>query len=73
MMGPRKLSEIRDQLRNALSRGQVDPIERLEECVATSGTDAAKAGAGDEVVRSLQRILESHGTASHRDRVSVHK
>jgi hypothetical protein len=34
MMGPKKLSTIREELRQRLSRDGKDPIEWLQECIA---------------------------------------
>jgi hypothetical protein len=34
MMGPKKLSEIREELRQHLSKDGKDPIEWLQECMA---------------------------------------
>lgn len=54
MIGPKKLSQIRAELRAAVQGASIDPLSQLEASLA--GTKSA----GDScVVASLKRLLES--------------
>jgi hypothetical protein len=56
MMGPKTLSEIREEVRRAFGAGGGDPIQRLEQLIA----DAKRTGeGGEEVLESLRRFLEA--------------
>jgi hypothetical protein len=59
MIGPKKLSTIRQELKRALAAIDDDPIRWLEERMTTpEGQETAAAG-GSEVLQSLRRILEA--------------
>ena len=55
MIGPKKLSTIRDELKRKLSAGGKDPIRWLETRIAEA--ERQKPGSS-EVLRSLKQLLE---------------
>ena len=57
MIGPKKLSTIREDLRRALAATGDDPIRWLEEHVAASERNRQDPSAESEVLLSLRRIL----------------
>jgi len=59
MIGPEKLSTIRQELRDALDATGDDPIAWLEKRVAASRRRGVPTSAGSEVLESLQRFLEA--------------
>ena len=69
MMGPKKLSTIRQELEQALNQLAQDPIQWLEEQLgAATGQTAVPAGEGTQVLDSLRRVLEARGKAKRRSR-----
>jgi hypothetical protein len=69
MMGPKKLSTIRQELEQALSQTGQDPTQWLEEQLrAAKGRRGVPAGEGTEVLESLRRLLETRGPAKRRSR-----
>jgi len=56
MMGPKKLSTIRRELTQALSRTGSDPIQWLEKRIRAS---EAAGNPAPEVLQSLRRLLET--------------
>jgi hypothetical protein len=73
MMGPKKLSTIRKELRRALSASGDDPIRWLEERMRAPVAETP-AGAGTEVLQSLRRILAgSVGKRRRKSRVGSKK
>ena len=61
MIGPKKLSEIRQQLKAAMAEMTDDPIQWLEEHMTSASGATTSGEQGNEVVRSLQRFLEANG------------
>jgi hypothetical protein len=65
MMGPKKLSTIREEIRQAISATGEDPIRWLQQRIA----EAERKGTGEgEVLLSLQRVLEAAPKPSRRKR-----
>ena len=60
MIGPKKLSTIRQELRDAFAETGDDPIRWLEERMTTPKRRGASASES-EVMRSLRRFLEAPG------------
>jgi hypothetical protein len=58
VIGPERLSEIREELRRALS-GTADPIRELEERLAASHPKKPSQVGEGEVMQSLRRVLEA--------------
>ncbi len=58
MIGSKKLSSIRKELRRALEATGEDPIHWLEERVAAAERKGTRAE-GPEILQSLQRFLAS--------------
>lgn len=58
MIGPKKLSTIREELRSALLATGEDPIRWLEARMTDRGRRGSPAAGESEVLRSLQRFLE---------------
>ena len=56
MMGPKTLSEIREEVRRAFAAGGGDPIQRLEQLIANAKRNGE---GGEEVLASLRRFLEA--------------
>lgn len=68
MIDPKKLSTIRQELRQAFTATGDDPIRWLEERMAVPARQGT-AGAGEsEVLHSLRRILEATGSARRKTR-----
>ena len=61
MIGPKKLSTIRQELQHALGATGDDPIAWLQKRVAASQRRGAQTSAGSEVLQSLERFLEAPG------------
>jgi hypothetical protein len=57
VIGPKKLSTIREELEHTFAATGDDPIRWLEQRMAAPA--GKKAGAGSEVLQSLQRLLEA--------------
>ncbi len=55
MIGTKNLSTIRQEIEMALAVGVKDPIQRLEQQIAS----AKSKGDGTEVMEGLKRFLES--------------
>ena len=55
MIGPKKLSTIRKEIKAALASGGDDPIHRLDRQIAL----AKRRGASTEVVEGLKKFLRS--------------
>jgi len=74
MMGPKKLSTIRQELEHALSAAGEDPIRWLEERVTAPRRPEAAEARGSEVLDSLRRFLEAApGPECPRPRVAAKK
>jgi hypothetical protein len=58
MMGPKKLSTIRMELRQALAATGTDPIRWLEERMTSLEHQGAPTRDESEVLQSLRRLLE---------------
>jgi hypothetical protein len=56
MMGPKKLSTIRQELKQALSRTGNDPIKWLEERIRATESTGQQA---PEVLQSLRRLFKT--------------
>lgn len=61
MIGPKKLSAIRQELRGALAATGDDPIRWLEERMAAPGRPHGTGSGESEILKSLRRILEPTG------------
>jgi hypothetical protein len=59
MIGPTKLSAIREQLRGAIAATVDDPLQWLEERFAAPKGGVPSGSGQSEVLESLQRILEA--------------
>lgn len=59
MIGPKKLSTIRQELRQAAAASGGDPIRWLEERMATPMRQETTVSGESEVLHSLRRILET--------------
>jgi hypothetical protein len=57
MIGPKKLSTIRQELQQAAAASGDDAISRLEERVTAAERQASVAAGESEVVNSLRRFL----------------
>lgn len=68
MIGPKKLSTIRQQLKSALAATGDDPVRWLEARMTTPAGQAAAGNEGNEVLRSLQGFLERDGSSKRRTR-----
>jgi hypothetical protein len=55
MIGPKKLSTIREEIRKALASSGEDPIQWLERNIAS----AKRMGNRTEILEGLQRFLEA--------------
>lgn len=66
MIGPKKLSTIRQELQRALTATGDDPIRWLEERMATPERQGPAASKGSDVLHSLRRVLEATGTEKRR-------
>jgi hypothetical protein len=64
MIGTKKLSTIRKQIKKALASKGADPIQRLEQQIRS----AQRKGARTEVMEGLKRFLESSRKGKHRKR-----
>ena len=64
MIGTKKLSTIRKQIVKALASSGADPIQRLEQQIAS----AKRKGDRTEVMEGLKRFLESPRRREHRKR-----
>jgi hypothetical protein len=64
MIGKKKLKSIREELRRALTAQGHDPIRALDDLIAAPRSGNREA-AGDEVLQSLRRFVQS---ASHSTR-----
>jgi hypothetical protein len=64
MMGNRKLSTIRNDLRKAMASEGSDPIVWLEQQIAK----AKREGRDDEVLESLKRVLDETPKKARRRR-----
>jgi hypothetical protein len=58
VIGPKKLSTIRQELRRELETSGHDPIAWLEARIAATKREPPAATGGNEVLRSLRRFLE---------------
>jgi hypothetical protein len=67
MIGPKKLSTIRDEVRRALIATGEDPIRWLEERMTGPDRPSSPAACESEVLRSLQRFLEVPGRRKRRN------
>lgn len=59
MIGPKKLSTIRQELQRALEATGDDPIGWLEERMSAPAGQGADASGASEVLQSLRGILEA--------------
>jgi hypothetical protein len=59
MIGPKKLSTIRQELRQALAATGEDPIRWLEERVTARRNQQAADSGRNEILDSLQRFLQA--------------
>jgi hypothetical protein len=58
MTGTKKLSQIRDELRLSVADSGDDPIRWLDERVTINASHGTASSGENEVLSSLQRILE---------------
>jgi hypothetical protein len=74
MIGPMKLSTIRQELQRALTATEEDPIRWLEARMTGSERQGSAAARESEVLRSLRRFLEAQGRRKGRkQRVGARK
>jgi hypothetical protein len=66
MIGPKKLSSIRQELRRALAAAGDDPIRWLDELMTAPERPGAAAPGESEVLQSLRRFLEAPGGGKRR-------
>jgi hypothetical protein len=66
MIGPKKLSAIRQELQRALTATGDDPIRWLEERMSSPETESSAVSGESEILQSLRRILETTGKAKRR-------
>jgi hypothetical protein len=66
MIGPKKLGNIRQELRRALATTGDDPIRWLEERLSGPKGQGSTAGRGSEVLDSLRRLLEETAKGKRR-------
>ena len=59
MMGPKKLSAMRDELRQALAKTGRDPIQWLDDRIRDLERTGKSPASATEVLHSLRRILET--------------
>jgi hypothetical protein len=60
MIGPKKLSTIREEIRRALAdEGEGDPIAWLEQRMTAAARSGVAGSKRDEILQSLRRILET--------------
>jgi hypothetical protein len=64
MIGPKKLSTIREEIKTTLASTGEDPIQWLERNIAS----AKRKGEGTEILEGLQRFLESPPKRKQRTR-----
>ena len=64
MIGPKKLSTIRQELHDALAATGENPIDWLERRMSEPKRQSATDSGESEVLRSLRRIIEA--TEKHR-------
>jgi hypothetical protein len=69
MIGSKKLSTIRKEIEQALASSGADPIQRLEQKIAS----AKRKGDRTEVLEGLKRFLESPRRNRHKHRVQAKK
>jgi len=68
MIGPKKLSTIRQELRQALADAGEDPIRWLEARVSVRRREKAADAGRSEILDSLQRFLEAAPCEKRRKR-----
>ena len=68
MIGPKKLSRIRQELAKALAAAGDDPIRWLEERMAAPERRGTAGSGESEVLHSLRRLIEAAGSARRRGR-----
>ncbi len=68
MIGHKKLSEIRQQLKAALDATGDDPIQWLEQQMASPQSTLTDNEKGNEVLQSLQRFLKAKPMTARRSR-----
>ena len=61
MIGPKKLSRVRQELHGALTVTGHDPIRWLEERMSAPERQELAASGESEVLQSLRRVLEGTG------------
>jgi hypothetical protein len=62
MIGTKKLSTIRKEIKDALASSDADPIQRLEQQIAS----AKRKGDRTEVLEGIKHFLESPGKQKRR-------
>jgi hypothetical protein len=65
MIGPKKLSTIREELHRALTATGEDPIRWLEERLSAAQRQGP-AAKGSEILLSLRRLVEAPGEPKRR-------
>jgi hypothetical protein len=66
MIGPKKLSAIRQELESALTATGDDPIRWLEVRMTAPECQGSAASEGRDVLQSLRRVLEATGREKRR-------
>ena len=68
MIGPTKLSTIREQLRGAIAATADDPLQWLEQRFSAPGGSVLSGSGQSEVLESLHRILDASDRGKGRKR-----
>jgi uncharacterized protein YoaH (UPF0181 family) len=66
MMGPKKLSTVRKELRQSLGKKGKDPIQWLDERIRALERAGNSTGEATEVLQALRRVLQSPTKTRHR-------
>jgi hypothetical protein len=67
VIGPKKLSTIRQELQRALAASGEDPIRWLEGRMTGPEHQGSAASGESEILRSLRRFLEAPGRGKRRN------
>jgi ribosome-binding ATPase YchF (GTP1/OBG family) len=73
MIGPKKLSTIKRELKAALTRSKKDPIQSLENRMTANKLSDISVAGESEVLQSLRRILEEKKVTRRRTKRTTKK
>jgi hypothetical protein len=71
VIGPKRLSTIRQELRRAIATTGIDPIDWLEARIAAAENERPAANGENEVLRSLRRFLDEKPPRKDRGKRSL--